>query len=81
MNIENFEYGKDETNPIMKPPTGMRSGNYYSAPYDRSYMLDDGADGTMKITSNPCKKSCCSEQYPSSMLDKQGKKVKINDKK
>jgi len=29
-----------------------------------SYLLDDGASGTMGLHTNLCSKSCCSEQYP-----------------
>ena len=87
MNIEGFKYGDGEyaainnNNSVMKLPIGIKSKEEYPAPYDGSYMLDDGSDGKMKITGNPCSKSCCSEQYQSSILDNDGGNIDIRDNK
>lgn len=31
---------------------------------DRTYMLDDGVNGTLGLHTNMCSQSCCSPQYP-----------------
>lgn len=96
MNIEGFKYGDGEyevvnnkknevvnnkKNNEMKLPIGIKSKEEYPASYDGSYMLDDGSDGKMKITDNPCSKSCCSVQYQSSILDNDGGNIDVRDNK